>query len=107
MGAFYANAGPINGAMSYREATRPGARPIGVFAGPGDVRPIGSAICIGSNGLGMARWRLVVDGAAMAGEWWLIDRQFRPAQGRRPKGWVTPDPRCGPTDDPGSSARSR
>jgi hypothetical protein len=72
MGLYYADAGPEEGVLRYREVSEP----IAVFEAPEDSIPIGRALCIGWDAAGSAVWRLVVPDAEVEGPWVIVDREF-------------------------------
>ena len=76
MGPFYTNAGPVQGPFLYRDAPKA----IDVFDAPDDPTPIGTALCLGSNRVGVAVWKLTLNDTELPGHWVVIDRKFVPAQ---------------------------
>ena len=52
---------------------------IGVLEAPDKFMPIGQAHCFRWSDDGLAVWRLTIGGHDLAGEWIIIDREFRPA----------------------------
>src|SRR4051794_23870092 len=68
MGPFYANAGPERGTLMHRDLGTLSA--IGVQDAPGNVMPIGMALCVGWHPSGAALWRLIVRGAKLPGTWY-------------------------------------
>src|SRR5262249_40733439 len=70
---YFTDTGPVCGPVLHREAV--GA--IGVLAAPDDPgMPIGLALCRSWDDAGVAVWELVVRGAALAGQWIIVDREF-------------------------------
>ena len=70
---YYSNAGP-QGGLKYSD----GWYAVGVHESPTSTMPIGMALGIGPDDNGYARFRLVIGGQGIAGEWYLVDRVFRP-----------------------------
>jgi hypothetical protein len=69
--------GPRRGPFLWAQAT--GATII-VLEAPDRPWPIGTALPVGSDDAGVARWRLTVNGAEVPGLWVVVDREFRPAE---------------------------
>ena len=93
MGPYYAEAGPADGILMYRDV----AGSIEVFEDPDRAIPIGTARCIGWDAAGSAVWKLVVHDDEAEGPWLIVDREFlstrpdwrvyvRPSR-RGPAGW--------------------
>src|SRR5436305_7418249 len=72
MGPYYANAGPEEGILRYRDVSDP----IAVFEASDHAMPIGRALCIGWDAAGSAVWRLVVPDAEVEGPWVIVDREY-------------------------------
>ena len=72
MGPYYAEAGPEDGILLYRDVTGF----IEVFEDPDRSIPIGTARCIGWDAAGSAVWRLVVHDDEAEGPWLIVDREF-------------------------------
>ena len=74
MGPYYANVGPVRGAVFH------GATPdvVDVFEAPDGRGPIGKALFAGTALGGGVLWRLVVHGSELPGRWAIVDREFRP-----------------------------
>jgi hypothetical protein len=49
---------------------------IGVYDSPAGGMPIGAALGLGPDDDGLARFRLVIGGHRLDGEWHLVDREF-------------------------------
>lgn len=73
---YYTNVGPVRGPALDRRVPPT----IDVLQAPDDAHPIGTALCVGVSDQGMAVWRLVVHGAAVPYRWFVVDRQFMPAE---------------------------
>jgi hypothetical protein len=72
MGPYYANAGPEEGSLKYRDVSDP----IAIFEAPEDTMPIGRARCIGWDAAGSGVWRLVIGETEVEGPWVIVDREF-------------------------------
>ena len=71
--SYHTDIGPVCGPFLHREVV--GA--IGVHESPaGEAMPVGMALCLGWDDAGGAVWELVVRGAALAGRWIIVDREF-------------------------------
>jgi hypothetical protein len=114
MGPYYAEAGPEDGILMYRDV----AGSIEVFEDPDRSIPIGTARCIGWDAAGSAVWRLLVQDDEVEGPWLIVDREFistRPDWRRLYRsdadhdlgrlGWASPPVRRRRGRRPGKSAR--
>jgi hypothetical protein len=72
MGPYYADAGPDDEILMYRDV----ATSIEVFEAPDRSIPIGTARCIGWDAAGSAVWKLVVHDDELDGPWLIVDREF-------------------------------
>jgi hypothetical protein len=72
MGPYYADAGPEDEILMYRDV----AASIEVFESPDRSIPIGAARCIGWDAAGSAVWKLVVHDDELDGAWLIVDREF-------------------------------
>ena len=72
MGPYYADAGPEDGILLYRDV----AGSMDVFEDPDRSISIGTARCIGWDAAGSAVWRLEVDDDEVPGPWLVVDREF-------------------------------
>ena len=72
---YRSDVGPSIGLLMFEDSMRS----IDVLAGYDDVRPVGTARRLGSDGAGLAVWRLNIRGAELDGQFIVIDRQFVPA----------------------------
>jgi hypothetical protein len=75
MEPFYTQAGPARGPVLHDDI----GEPVPVFAVRNDPIPIGTAELAGCTLGGIALWRLTIHGAAQAGLWLILGRQFLPA----------------------------
>ena len=75
---YYTNVGPVQGPALDRRVPPT----IDVLKAPEDVKPIGTALCVGVGSRGIALSRLIVQGATLPNRWKVVDRQFRPADPR-------------------------
>jgi hypothetical protein len=67
---------PENGPLLQRDADAT----LGILVSPHGMYAIGTAVGLGADTAGVARWRLRINGAELPGEWIVIDQEFRPAQ---------------------------
>jgi hypothetical protein len=72
MGPYYANAGPEDGILLYRDV----AGSIDVFEDSDRSTAIGTARCIGWDAAGSAVWRLEVEDDEVPSPWLVVDREF-------------------------------
>jgi hypothetical protein len=72
LGSYYADVGPDEGNLRYRDVSDP----IAVFEAPDTSVAIGRAECVGWDAAGSAVWRLVVPDAEIEDRWVIVDREF-------------------------------
>ena len=72
---YFTNYGPV-GRMKYRDV--PGS--LGVLTARDQPMPVGQADCLGPDENGNAVFVLTVGKVKLKGRWWLVNREFIPAQ---------------------------
>jgi hypothetical protein len=79
---YYTDSGPWAGYID--DLDTPGA--IAILEAPDQQPPVGMALRVGWNDLGVARWTLSVHGEDLPDRWIVVNREFVPAErdGRGP-----------------------
>lgn len=72
MGPFFAESGPEEGILLYRDIDGP----IDVFTDDDRSNPVGSARCIGWDAAGSAIWRVTIGDEELDEPWIVVDREF-------------------------------